>query len=330
MTIGRPNDPAATVGRMRLDINDNTIWNRNEFLEFLVNHQGKLIDLEIPEGADLNTLGVFAILDLFEFKAVTIRTFNLVQEPHKDYQFEIHDLAFRYFTVPYNADYSQYHHWNTNKIFGALYARPTWPRMGLFGQLCSNYKEQSLLNFRFNPHDPDHRQFFDFNTLFEIDPDSVKLFSNVMNQLPMQVEESDGYTTGNTTKGHTDQLAGFYPDFLVDVVAETFLQGRSFYPTEKTTRPMLMKKPFLLMGSKCFLIHLRQMGFKTFWEFWDEEYDGYNMGQRYQKILNIINDLSKKSTAELQQMYQAMQPILEHNYRLLIERSYSKKITYVD
>ena len=72
------------------------------------------------------------------------------------------------------------------------------------------------------------------------------------------------------------------------------------------------------------------MGFKTFWEFWDEEYDGYGMGQRYQKILTIINEVSKKSTVELQQMYAAMQPILDHNYNLLLEKQFSKTITYVD
>lgn len=84
------------------------------------------------------------------------------------------------------------------------------------------------------------------------------------------------------------------------------------------------------MGSKCFLIHLRQMGFRTFHDFWDEDYDGHYPHDRYAKILKLIDELSKKSIEELQDMYTNMKPILDHNYNLLIEKKFTKEITYVD
>ena len=93
---------------------------------------------------------------------------------------------------------------------------------------------------------------------------------------------------------------------------------------------MLMKKPFIHMGPKCFLIHLRQMGFQTFNEFWSEDYDGHGMGQRYEYILELINTLAAKSKEELQDMYVRMQPILEHNYQLLLTKQFTKEITYVE
>jgi hypothetical protein len=131
-------------------------------------------------------------------------------------------------------------------------------------------------------------------------------------------------------KKFTDQVAEFYPDFLIELVAETFCTGRTFFPTEKTTKPMLLQKPFIIMGPKCFLIHLRQMGFRTFHDFWDEDYDGHEGLHRYVRILKLIEDLANKSVNELEDMYQAMQPILEHNYQLLLERSYTTQIEYVE
>lgn len=324
------NNPNGVAGRLALDINDSTIWNKQELLEFLVKHQGQVIDLEIAEGACLKSLGLFDLLDAFSFKSVAIRTFNLVQEPWNDYKIQIHGLAYRYFNVPPSSDYTQYHNWNGTHVFGALYNRPTWSRIGFAGLLQKHFQDQTTLNFRFNPHDPDQRKLFELEQLFSMHPKSVKNFMDVYEQFPLQLEEHDGYTVGGTATAHTDQLAQFYPNFLIDVVAETFLRGRSFYPTEKTTRPMLMKKPFILMGSKCFLIHLRQMGFKTFHEFWDEDYDGHDMDQRYTRILDLIVSLASKSTEELQDMYRRMQPILDHNYNLIITNSFSKNITYVE
>jgi hypothetical protein len=145
------------------------------------------------------------------------------------------------------------------------------------------------------------------------------------------LEKQDGYTPGQQdTSGFTDQLLDFYPDILVDVVAESYTSGDTFCPTEKTFRPMLMKKPFIHMGPKCFLIHLRQMGFRTFHNFWDEDYDGHGMDQRYHRILKLIDDISAKSADELNDMYIRMQPILDHNYNLLIEKKFTKNITYVE
>ena len=329
-TPGSINNPTGCNSKISLDLNDHVIWNKDAFIQFLAEHQGLAIDIEIPEGACLQSAGVYDLIKLFSFKAVTIRTHNLIESAPLPYMLDIHRAAsFQYFCVA-NVDYTPFHQWSGKKVFGALYNRPTWPRIGLTGHLLAHHADKTLLNFRSDPHDVDNRKFFEVQSLFQNAPNSAKDFMNTSDMLPIRLEDHDGYTISGTTQAHTDQLSTFYTDFLIDIVSETSVTGRSFYPTEKTVRPMLLKKPFLLMGAKCFLIHLRQMGFKTFWEFWDEEYDGYGMGQRYQKILTIINEVSKKSTVELQQMYAAMQPILDHNYNLLLEKQFSKTITYVD
>ncbi len=83
------------------------------------------------------------------------------------------------------------------------------------------------------------------------------------------------------------------------------------------------------MASKDYIDYLLQMGFQTFYEFWSEDYDGYQGRERYMKILALIDELAKKSKKELEEMYQAMQPILDHNYNLLLTQSYNKTITKI-
>ena len=83
------------------------------------------------------------------------------------------------------------------------------------------------------------------------------------------------------------------------------------------------------MGPKNHLIYLRQMGFRTFHDFWDEDYDGYDPVTRFQLIIELVDTLATKPKEELDDMYHKMQSILDHNYDLLINRSYSRKITLV-
>jgi hypothetical protein len=305
---------------------DNFIWNGKELLAFLIANQDKDIELDInEEGSCLTSISVYEMLDMFKFNSVSITTDNLV-ESHDRYTIIPGKRRYRFFDAK-GADYSQYHTWNQDTIFGALYNRASWHRIGLATHL---YKKRTTLNFRYDPHNEDQRSEFDLQQLFEIDPVSVERFMALYDKFPHQLEVVDGYTVGATTKTHTEQLADFYHDFLIDVVSESFVNGRTFYATEKTVRPMLMKKPFIVMGPKCFLIHLRQMGFKTFHDFWDEDYDGYSPEIRYHRILNLIDTLNEKSFDELQDMYQRMQPILDHNYNLLTTGAFSREIVYTE
>ena len=84
------------------------------------------------------------------------------------------------------------------------------------------------------------------------------------------------------------------------------------------------------MGPINNLIYLRQMGFKTFHDYWDEDYDGYHPRIKFQKIIELINSIATKSNDELYDMYMDMQSILTHNYNLLISKKYSKQITLVN
>lgn len=304
------------------------IWNQHKFVDFLIANQGQAITVDTnEEGVDLFSAGVYKLLEQFDYQDVVITTNNLI-ESHPSYQIK-HKNPFKFFNLT-TSDYSKFHYWSGNKVFACLYNRPLWHRLGLAAQMQIDYPEQSLINMRSNSSDVDQRSLFELQKLFEYAPQSIAKFAQAQGAWPCQIENIDTYTEGNTTIGHTDQLAHFYPDIFVDIVAETWTQGDCFFVTEKTVRPILLKKPMIVMGSKNYLEYLRQMGFKTFYDFWDENYDGFSNGDRYTKILQVIDDLAKLSTSQVYNMYNKMQPVLDHNYNLLVNQHFLTNIKFIN
>jgi hypothetical protein len=87
-------------------------------------------------------------------------------------------------------------------------------------------------------------------------------------------------------------LLGFYDNFQIEIVAETMTLGESFFPTEKTVRPIMGSKPFLVHAPVNYLANLRNLGFRTFSDLWSEDYDQYEGIERWNlmklSIANII------------------------------------------
>jgi hypothetical protein len=307
----------------------NSIWNQPELTEFLVNAQGKHIEIHTnQEGYCCTSIGLYQLLDLFEFASVKIITANPL-EKHNQYTID-HKLAFWCLKVTQSIDFA-YQQWNKKYIFGAAYHRPSWHRLGLASYLLTQHPTISTVGLIADPTEEYLRKDFDLAALFAYDPAGLDNFAQIANQLPKHHALTKKWvTTAFDQTGRPDryvlELGEVYPDFLIDVVGETFVNGTCFFPTEKTVRPMQLKKPMIVMGTRNFLYYLRQMGFRTFHNFWDEDYDGFDGKDRYNKILKVIDSISAKSADELDQMYKDMQPILEHNYNLLYQRAYTTNI----
>ena len=314
------------MNEFKLHPANNFIWNQLEFTKFLVENQNQLIIIDVLDGACLETIGVYQLLDQFQFKSVIIKTPNPL-ESHSRYRIEC-IRPWMYFKTEKN-NYLDYHRWNRQFAFGFFYNRPMWYRIGLASYLQTHYQDITQINIRCDPKNQDQRQLFEVQELFNYHPQSFQEFCNVMHTWPICIEDQDGYTMGDTTTAYVDQLSQFYINFLIEIVSETWVSGRVFSLTEKTIRPMLMKKPFIVMGSKDCLDYLHQMGFYTFNEFWDESYDGYHGVERYKRILSVIDFLSKKSMQELNDMYLEMTYQLDHNYQLLISQTYKKNVELI-
>jgi hypothetical protein len=305
------------------------IWNHNNLLSFLIANQHGHIEIDIePEAICLENLGVYKLLDKFSFEQVNIKTWNPL-ETHPVYHvlYKGHNFWFN----GIEKINPELHTWNQRKLFYCLFGRPTASRLGLASYLYNNYKNQSCLHFSATTIKDELIQI-ELDKLLSYDINSIESAGILIKQLPLLLSSPDNYTKYNGYV-YTDPLTDLYQDILIDIVVESHVLGNTFFPTEKTIRPMLLKKPFIVFGSKDYLDYLHQMGFKTFQtptsDFWSEDYDGYEGRERYIRILALIDKLAKKSKEELQDLYQAMQPILDHNYNLLQTQSYNTTITKI-
>jgi hypothetical protein len=119
-------------------------------------------------------------------------------------------------------------------------------------------------------------------------------------------------------------LGDYYRNIFVDIVCETKTLGKSFFLTEKTWRPIVEKRPFIIMANRDTMKNLQRLGFKTFAQWWDEGYDDYSDQDRVREILKLIDTISTWSIDQCQQTLKEMRPILEHNYCVFQELSYNK------
>jgi len=312
---------------------DDRFWNQFEFIKYLVANQHKVIELSIvSEAIDLENLGVYKLLDLFDFEQVIIKTWNPL-EKHSQYKINFQGPTFcfnknNYNGLKYVVDIDpKLHCWNQEKIFMCLYGRPNAGRLALASVLNEKYPNQSTIHFSCNTSDNSLIQF-EFDKLLSYDIHTMEFAAKLLKYLPILQSSKDRYTQFNGYD-YNDPLTKLYKNIFVDIVGETHVMGRTFFPTDKTTRPMLLKKPFIIFASRNHLTYLRQMGFQTFHDFWDEDYDGYETRDRLLKIYQIIDDLATRPIDKLVAMYQKMQPILDHNYNLLINQTYSTTVTEV-
>lgn len=109
----------------------------------------------------------------------------------------------------------------------------------------------------------------------------------------------------------------FHEKTFVSLVSETlYFPGMDFF-SEKIYKPLSIGHPFIINGTAHSLRRLKNMGFKTFSNWWDESYDDIeDYINRVYAIVDIIERLSKKSTAELRSYRSQMRSTLDHNMKL--------------
>ena len=103
-------------------------------------------------------------------------------------------------------------------------------------------------------------------------------------------------------------------DSFLTVVPETLWDTQTRFWSEKTLKPILMYRPFVLLAPPKTLDKIRRLGFQTFSNFWDESYDEeLDHGKRFAMVMDIVDDVLNKSKEDLIFLLKEMGPILAHN-----------------
>ena len=120
--------------------------------------------------------------------------------------------------------------------------------------------------------------------------------------------------------GFAFELKENYTKSYFSIVTETLFYRMGNYISEKTWKPIAHLHPFVIVGRPGTLKYLKQLGFKTFSDFWDEGYDEIESNSdRMEAVYKIIKELLDKSTEDWDLMYEQLFPILEWNRTKLLE-----------
>jgi len=116
-----------------------------------------------------------------------------------------------------------------------------------------------------------------------------------------------------------NETNSFYKNIAIDLVSETCYHYPGPYLSEKTLRPILHKRMFILVAPPGTLSLLKQTGYQTFSPFINEEYD--EIHDPWDRMIAIVDEVERLCNIPIDQIKQAMyqhQEILEHNYNHLI------------
>jgi hypothetical protein len=116
---------------------------------------------------------------------------------------------------------------------------------------------------------------------------------------------------------HNRSMLEHYHKFSIELVCETYTLGNTFFPTEKTVRPIMGTKPWLIYGAPGYIQRLRQMGFQSFDALWDESYDQLEGAARWVAIQKIIRTLSHLNATSLNMLLEQAHQIALFNRQTL-------------
>lgn len=214
---------------------------------------------------------------------------------------------------------------NIQKTFGIFVHRSSWERLLLSSHLHKKHRDITLQTFHRHLDNPAHlielgidQLLWQLSSAEKLDASMIRQISAFVENIPF--DHGKKWTHNNHVSMTVDKTIMFwYNNIFVDVVCEKMNTGKTFFPTEKIARPLGTKTPFLIMSSPDYIKNLRKLGFRSFGKFWDESYDYQQGVQRAESIQCIIDDLAKLNQSQLQELYQKMLPILEHNHKIYNE-----------
>jgi len=312
-------------------------FNKSEFIEKLQNTDPEqLIELNVYfEAPCLKSIGVRDIIDSWLEKhnkspeTVYIKNWsnNVESVPYK----KIHRARFSHFFR-----YSQYYQptdiissTEESKLFGLFLGRQTIARNSILYHVANNWPDHFLLSLMKSknsmPWPQPQEGVVNLEILDEwiapVDQPTIIEWVSTCN-IPSIDDRSvqDQYVIVEQSSAECNQsLLKHYHKFKIELVCESYTIGNTFFPTEKTVRPISAGKPMLVYGPKNFLARLKELGFKTYSNQWSERYDQLEGPARWQAIQKIISSLIDLTHFQLTDLLKQTQSIAIYNQQHLVE-----------
>lgn len=318
-----------------IETSDHKIWNLEEkildLVKSMINNESIMIDLN-NEGPCIHSLGLYSLLDSlcesfnYDSDRITIITINPLEKNSKyNIICKSNHFVSQAQKLMCDAETSIKKFDSNFKHFGMFIGRQNWQRLWIASQLDVYYSDKTIMTYLFSINEDYHRKNSDLDKLLDyIGLDDLQAAVNFLQKTPIKAKKE--ITEWPIPDPEHYDVIDNYSNFFVDIVCETYFTGNTFFPNEKTWRPIMMRTPFIIQGPANFLNNLKKLGFKTFDKWWSEDYQDFNklpidceLQWSTIEILKILNNLSQKSVTELKQIYEDMTPVLNHNYERLQE-----------
>ena len=133
-----------------------------------------------------------------------------------------------------------------------------------------------------------------------------------LDDLPWTID--DVHIDGKLSARFGHQEYELWQRCFLHVVNETVFYQSKLHLTEKIFKPIVAKRPFVLVAAPGNLAYLRSYGFRTFTDWIDESYDAIvDPDLRLEAITKEIIKLSQFTIRQLRELHQDMQAILDFN-----------------
>lgn len=147
---------------------------------------------------------------------------------------------------------------------------------------------------------------------------------HIFNMIPIRLNITE--TRHNPTNIIQDDIYYFSESYF-SVVTETMFDvnvettGAYKFFSEKIFKPIALKHPFIIAGWPNALVELRNLGYRTFSPFINEEYDTITVSEdRHEAIMKEILRLSTMPDEYWLLWQKNIKDIVEHNYKILTSK----------
>jgi hypothetical protein len=302
---------------------DGHVWNAQEALLQIVRaHDTNVIIDLLGEGPCCQTSGIDDLLDRsgVDRSLVVIETSNQIKSsryPEKRMNFVELDFA-KNLACRAAPTIS-----TMGNIFALFIGRSNWQRLGIASHLYNYHRDYSKITFHYDPKSDYHKDNFGLEQYLRSNWGDRSIW-NFVEKLPIKSNDMNYPILWD--QGAFD-LEPQYQDVFCEIVCETYFTGRTFFITEKTWRPIINMRPFVVQGPQWYLDNLRRLGFRTFDRWWDEGYDQDPSDARLDTLRGNIDWIASQPRRDLEKWYQEMQPTLLHNLETLKNLTQLKILT---
>lgn len=161
------------------------------------------------------------------------------------------------------------------------------------------------------------RNSIDINNVSYLFPDIAQdTVDRFADKLPLVIDGETNINQMCEDRGNSSRT--YYQNSLVSIITETNFTQSEVTLTEKSYKPIKEKHPFIIVGAPGAIKGMRDAGFQTFTEFWDESYDEISdPSQRMNAIMQVIDDISKWDHDKIIDFRRRVKPILDYNFNIL-------------